>query len=637
LLRIMLVDGVKTRYTGSQENNLMAQIFAIKNTKAFTSNPFFQRIPGGLDDSACIVISSMEEIDGLVGSGVIEAISSQSYTPEERTAFIREYTGFIASLNVKYKDKFLWWATDLSSKNRYVCPLPDLLGELLEIDRGLKLSPQAPLLIITSSIGIYRALKKAVSRRGRKLYWPQAPVKEFEQCMRGWVFSFFKLVIRALRFYARSFWARLRLKQYARRWLNTDKKFYVIKTFSYPNSWDKEGVYTDSFFGRLPRILSKDNDVLILTYHWQGFKSFIKRVSLEKTLALFPVEFFLKGKDVLRAVFRILIFKIPVESQENFHGLDVSDILRFELARTMNGVQVFQLLHYDAMRNMFKKLRVGSFLFTFENNPWERMCMLACRHHSPSTGQVGYQHSVVPEAALNMFVHPLEKNIVPLPHRVLTTGEIPKNIMQLFGDYSLVSVMSACALRYEYLNRVMPTPWQKSQGRILLVLDGVEQTQLMLKFVLNQLGGHGHYQVRIRCHPALPWELLSVKFHFDIKKYANVGISKLTLQEDLAWSDMIIYWQTTVVLEAMKMGKPAINFKTRDILSYDPLFKTDVLKWTVGEHDRLLDTIGTIEDMDENSYQKQLARAQSYINQYFHPESPSALGLFRFDSQKVVH
>ena len=130
----------------------------------------------------------------------------------------------------------------------------------------------------------------------------------------------------------------------------------------------------------------------------------------------------------------------------------------------MNGVQIFQLLHYDAMCNMIKAQRIRTFLFTYRNNPWERMCMLACRQHSPSTKILGYQHSVVPEAALNMFVHPLEKNIVPLPDRILTTGEISKSIIEHYGDYSLVPVVSACALRYEYLSQIKPRPYQKSQG-----------------------------------------------------------------------------------------------------------------------------------------------------------------------------
>ena len=609
----------------------MVRIFVIKDTEAFIKGPVFRQMASRVNDKAVIVLSSMEGLEDLVKKGSVEALAFAPYTEDERTSFVRDYTEFIASLNARYKEKFLWWATDISSKNGYFCFLPDLIQELLAIERGLEKCKDKPLVIIAPSVSIEGALQKLMVKYGRKLSWPGCTGKRIWQCTIGAGGSVLRLLIRALRFYIRSLTARVILRQYAAQLLSMHKEFYVVKTFSYPSSWDSNGNYADTYFGRLPRILSNGQHVLILTYHWQGYQAFIKRVSLESQLNILPVEFFFKASDVLRAVLRILAFRLPVAKEVYFRDLDITDVLHFELVRTMNGIQVFQLLHYDAIRSMLKVLHAGTFLFTFENNPWERMCILACRHHSPATKLIGYQHSVVPEAALNMFIHPLEKNIVPLPHRILTTGEIPKEIIQYYGDYSLVPVMSACALRYEYLSQMKLRPRQKSRGRILLVLDGVNQTQQMLKFVIEQLGGNSQYTLRIRCHPALPWNLLSHKFHVDLSRYSNIEISQENLQEDLYWSDMIIYWQTAVVLEAMSLGKPAINFKTNDILSYDPLFQSNALKWTVTENSRLLETIAAVEDMDESTYQEQCACAKAYIQRYFYPVVPESLTFFKFD------
>jgi hypothetical protein len=127
---------------------------------------------------------------------------------------------------------------------------------------------------------------------------------------------------------------------------------------------------------------------------------------------------------------------------------------------------------------------------------------------------------------------------------------------------------------------------------------------------------------------------LSGKFHFDISKYANVEISKGILQEDLGWSDMIIYWQTAVVLEAISMGKPAINFKSYEILSFDPLFKLDALKWTVNPREDLLKVIAAVEHMDDQAYQQQLKEATGYIQRYFHAVTPETLQLFEIDLPK---
>ncbi|MDE1921762.1 MAG: hypothetical protein KGI24_10055 [Candidatus Omnitrophica bacterium] len=609
----------------------MAKIFAINDINAFAKTRVLRRgIRGRLDKSACLVLRSADGLEDLADAQTIEAIAAP-VSEDERAAFIRDYTGFIASLNSLHGEKFLWWATDISSKNRYVSPLPELVQELMDIERGLRLSQDRPLLIIDPSIGIYEALQKALLKYGRNLIWPQAAGEALLRRTAGLGRCFLRLLSHALRFYFRALWARIVLRSYARRRLSPQKEFYVIKTFSYPSSWDDKGDYSDPFFGRLPRILSKDNDVLVLSYHWQGYLQFIKRALREQALVLMPVEFFLNGWDVLRAFWRILTFRLEVGTPTHFRGMDVSGILRFELARTMNGIQLFQLLHYDAMRGLFSKLRVKRFLFTFENNPWERMSILACRRFSPLTRVDGYQHSVVPQAALNMFVHPSEKNIVPLPDRVLTAGEISKEIIRHYGDYGQVPVLSACALRYEYLREIQPAGRRKFQGHILLVLDGVEQTARMFKFAVEQLGAQSRYRLRVRCHPALPWELLSKKFHFDAVQYPHLEISHGDLKQDLAWSDIVIYWQSAVVLEALSMGKPVINFEPRDILSYDPLFQSHALKWTVTENGRLADVMGDIEQMDDILYQRRLAQALDYIRRYFHPVTDENLRVFKFD------
>ena len=607
----------------------MPQIFKIKDTQALTSEPAFRAYSVAMEGPVCIAVASLGGLDELVTKGVLKAIPLQPFSEEERGEFIHDYTAFIASLNFTYKDQSLWWATDISSKNRYVSSLPDLIEEILEIERTLKYCKKDPLLIIAPSIAIFRSLDKLMAKYQRKLIWPNAGSRAFLQQTTDGLINISRTILHAGRFFLRALWARISLKKYAKVRLSPPKEFYVIKTFSFPSSWDNKENYTDPFFGQLPSILSKDKNVLLLSYHWQGFQEFIKRIPKQETLTMFPVEYFLKGSDIFRALMRILTFQLEVPRELYFSGVDVSDILRFELARTLNGVQIFQLLHYDTVRNMLKEMRIETFLLTFENNPWERMCIRACRDHSPMTQVLGCQHTVVPEAALNMFVYPTENTLVPLPDRVLTTGEIPKNIILRYSDYGQVPVVSACALRYEYLFSIKPKPRLKSQGHILLVLDGVEQTQQMLQFVLGQLGSQRPYRLRIRCHPALPWSLLTRKFHIDISPYDNVEISEGALSEDLEWSDMIIYWQSTVVLEAINWGKPAINYKPSDILSYDPLFQSDFLKWTVTQQGSLLDAIAVIEDMDENKYQEQLAQALAYNKKYFHPQTPKALELFR--------
>ena len=130
------------------------RIFVIKDTEAFIKGPVFRQMASRVNDKAVIVLSSMEGLEDLVKKGSVEALAFAPYTEDERTSFVRDYTEFIASLNARYKEKFLWWATDISSKNGYFCFLPDLIQELLAIERGLEKCKDKPLVIIAPSVSI---------------------------------------------------------------------------------------------------------------------------------------------------------------------------------------------------------------------------------------------------------------------------------------------------------------------------------------------------------------------------------------------------------------------------------------------------------------------------------------------------
>ncbi len=598
----------------------MAQIFVIHDPAYFKAS--------ALD---CIVLPTEQGLDALLSKGLIGPLQVPAYTEKERSAFIQDYTALIASLNARFKDQFLWWATDLSSKNSYVCPVPDLVQELLMIERSLSACPDQPLLIAGPSIAIEPSLSKLLAKCNRSLVWPKADWERQKLMALGAARSLIRLLVRAVRFYARSFLSRRALSETAGRWLDPQKNFYVIKTFSYPSSWDKEGAYTDAFFGPLPKHLAASNQVLILSYHWHCFGEFIKRLKQETAWKILPVEFFINGGDVFRAVIRILSFRIELKEPVLFKDLDVTDLIRFELARTLNGIQIFQLLHYDALRHLIRQVPLKDFLMTFENNPWERMCLMALRKHSPSTKLLGYQHSVVPQAALNMFVHPNEKNIVPLPDRILTTGELSRGILRAYGDYGQVPILSSCALRYEYLFAAGPKARSKSQGHLLLVLDGVDQTFQMLQYVLKEIRGAEGCRLRIRCHPALPWSLLTRKHPMDMACLSQVEISKESLAQDLEWADVLMYWQSAVVLEAVSRGIPAVNFRPEGLLSYDPLFLTDAFQWTVTPQERLLAALKAVEAMDDREFRRRADAASAWVRSYFHPVTPQSLALFEID------
>ena len=86
-------------------------------------------------------------------------------------------------------------------------------------------------------------------------------------------------------------------------------------------------------------------------------------------------------------------------------------------------------------------------------------------------------------------------------------------------------------------------------------------------------------KLTIRFHPILPLKKIERKIHFELDKLTRILISEnnSSIFDDLTKSDVVIYWGTTVALEALRMGIPLIHYQMGNFISYDPLFECNYL------------------------------------------------------------
>ena len=255
------------------------------------------------------------------------------------------------------------------------------------------------------------------------------------------------------------------------------------------------------------------------------------------------------------------------------------------------------------------------------------MCTLAVREHSPGIRIIGYQHAVVPEAALNMFLHPQDAGVVPLPDRILTVGEVTAGLLRKYGNYPPGVLHTACALRYEYFKQAKadPLPWR---GHVLVVLDGVSQSAHLLEYVLAQFNAQTPWDIVLRAHPALPRSYWQKHYGQQISWRTRIKWSDQSLHQDLDWADAVVYWQSTVAWEALSRGRAVVNFATRDILSYDPLLNCPFLRWSVTVDNSLFDVLGHIRGLSPEVKMEQYRQARDMIEQCFYPVSDQGLKSF---------
>lgn len=591
---------------------------------------YLKRSPRDEDIEFLYLGARKRGVDRLLADRGFKEVSLSAFGSGDREDFLREYVDLIGKLSRTHSST-KWWAGYLASKNRFASHLAFNLQLVSFVVRRIEGNTRChTLLLINPPEEMCQSVEGYCLEHSIKL-----------TVLRPWLWRAtkaprrFVLTLGGRLFFVGQHWRRVylarrhlgkRLREHTRR----DDRYYVLRSLFYPSSIGKDGRYQDSVFGVLPtHLVARGIKPLIVVQVMGEYKSCVRRIAEHHDTLLFPQELFLRYADPLRAVIDFCGRKPRIGLGIYFRGVDVSDIIQKETDRDFRSPGILSnYLQYFWMRRLSTALSIDTFAAICESNPWERMCTLALRQYSPRTMIVGYQHTVVPQASANMFVSDYERGVVPIPDRILTVGRVPREIMERYGCYEPGRVEEACALRYEYLFSIMPSPRTRS-NRVLVALEGVPDVVHLVNYVVTHLGESREFHFTIRTHPVLPLRKISSELDQHLRSIPNGSISENTpLIRDTQQSDVVIYWGSTVGLEALMMGKPIIHFDMGHILSYDPLFECTHLKWVVDKNSDLVQVLKRIYDLSDAEFAQEYKLAREYLESYFYRVTEERLDKF---------
>ncbi|MEN6373332.1 MAG: hypothetical protein ABFD75_00955 [Smithella sp.] len=578
----------------------------------------------------------MENSQYLIEKGFVET-ASEPVDDESKSKFMAEYLDLIGKVAELFNNRE-WWSSNMASKNRFTSQLALLLHQFMRAVNALKRDDFDHMIFLSPPWPIVNSLEIFIGHSSAHLVSRGNRFAQLKRLASAKSKAFGSLCFNVIKTSWRSFTVRRKLVISSISDLFiSEAPTYVIKSFVYDHSFSTDSTYRDAFFGSLPEFLKKHKKVVILAVILGRFNYCIDKIKECSTTSVIPIECFLKQRDLLSAAWRLLNVKFRLCEKITFFGYNVTDLLNNLLLHPLNEIQFYHYIHYEATKNLLETVRAKTFLFTYENNPWEKMCMMAIRKFSPDTKIIGYQHTVVPQASANMFPGLREKAIQPMPDNILTVGAEPKRIMETYGNYDDDTIEAACGLRFEYLFDTKPAKRQRS-GQILIALEGIFEVYKMVNYALRELANLPDYKVKIRTHPVLPIKAFQHQLTHDLNKVTNFSISKGTsLKDDIENSDIIIYWGTTVSLEALSMGKPVIHYDNGSIFSYDPLFKCSHFKWTVSENVSLRHVIDEIYSLEDSEFYARQEKAKSYLNEYFYPINEGSLAKFTGRNDKNIN
>lgn len=445
-----------------------------------------------------------------------------------------DFIDYIASVGEIQKNKVMWWSTRIASKINLQTDFYSIVCLIMAADE----------LIVEKSCNVF------ITDDWRVFF----TIKNKFECFAS-AFSQFKARIaffKSISFYtAKYFLSRLKWMTRILIKNNTFKKYLnqvkgkAVFIFSWveERSFNNEGEYNDPYFPGIEKFVSQQSTVLLLPYYVNP--SFFSR--LKKTgKALVGMPYYSSIKIILQS--------LPVVYRINFNplfkGVDLKYLWTNEILRENCGSHLCQQLHDFKCWEMFFQDHKGKVLYPYENQPWEKVMIMAASKRAKTVEFIGYQHSAIGKILFNYHTTPREISIMPRPDTIVANSAPNFQFLNNMYKDCGVKVLDGGALRYaEPPDLKTDCDYPKRLG-VFLPNDIRQSCELFTDVINNKQSG---FEFLIKYHPDLPLD-------FKINK-SNVRIFLKSARELYGIVSGVVYCSSTVGLEAYSCGIPVFRFQ----------------------------------------------------------------------------
>jgi hypothetical protein len=255
------------------------------------------------------------------------------------------------------------------------------------------------------------------------------------------------------------------------------------------------------------------------------------------------------------------------------------------------------------------------------------MLVLGLSSASPRTRIVGYQHASLTMSHTNFMLGPEEAAVTPLPMAILTTGRVVTEWLEGEGNFPPGIFKTACALRQGQPAQARAKTGGAEGARVLVALaTSLEEYVNTLSFLEQAFAGVDGYDVRIRPHPEIPLESAFALVPPKASQFFSESTGSLT--DDLAWADVVLYASSTVGLEAVSSGIPAVYLNLGHFLDTDPMSGWSDFRWSVKEPSELVKTVRCIRSLPKDRFEELQQKGREYVASYLSPATNGKMRAF---------
>ena len=338
----------------------------------------------------------------------------------------------------------------------------------------------------------------------------------------------------------------------------------------------------DFYFDRLPQSYSSSyNPVLIALLNHTGQparklaanldQSGVSRVILSRSL------------NVIDEIKHLKQMWHESKQLESYATLELGDLSKkvnkVASKEAISSESIGLLRFYIQIAEIVKKVKPKVIITTHEGHAIERVAYAAARSSNPDICCVGYQH-----AALFKKQHSIRRNLSSEfnPDRVLSSGPIPKEMLEKsFGreDQLFAVLGSNRMLSNEAISRASNNPPDKPV--CLVIPEGIlSECSVLLEFSLKCALFDPNTSFIWRFHPLTPYHMLQKRNKIFKNIPSNITVSKMSLEEDICRSTIVLYRGSTAVIAAVSGLCRPVYLSSPGEMTIDPLYELDN-RWKV--------------------------------------------------------
>ncbi len=536
----------------------------------------------------------------------------------------RRHADLVGALNLANSGEPSWWAFDLTNKNPITTRLFYAIYHVLVINRIIDRDTPESLFVVADDIEAFEQLRRhyRASSTVQLFYlstpypWGKVlqhflPVAPIYQCLRAL----------AGKVIAHASLSKLPAGQ---------RSSVVVMSLLYDPVF-KGDKYEDVYFGGFIDFLRKRNIAFISLMEvcapYQRMMAKARRFGREAHV--YPKEYFISVGQVMTCLGQGLKeFFGPRELTGStiLDDLDVRYLVeRFLQYERSSTRYVSNLLMREAVKGFVRRQGAPDiFFYPFENRSFEKMMILALRTGAPATRITGYQHASFSARHVNFLLAEGEADITPLPDKIMALGEATRDILARIGKFPPAILEVGCALRARPFSGALK-PQRVLKNILVALATNIEEYVKVLHF-LNQAFDPGcSYVVRLRPHPVFPLdEALKICGRIGFKFEVDRG----GLEASLSWADALVYVHSSLAIEGLARGIPAVWLRTASAANPDPLFDFMRFKWAVDTPEAMIPVLAQISALSEMEFKARQEEGAGFARKYMCPVTEESMERF---------